>query len=112
MPDLRQIIEHVRSKLARGRWDAVFAILFGGVIYGGGGWSWPPGSPPQPVPPRVDRLEFEAVPEDQRDVLIGLALLQIAGLISDPVQRKRVEQSIAMLMRTTTDNIAAGIRQR
>ena len=112
MPNLRRIIEHVRSKLTRGRWDAVFAILFGGVIYGGGGWSLTPGSPPQPVPPRVDRLEFEAIPEDQRDVLIGLALLQIAGLISDPVQRKRVEQSIATLMRAATDNIAAGIRQR
>jgi hypothetical protein len=36
MPDLRRIVRHFSAISISHRWDAIFAILFGGVIYGGG----------------------------------------------------------------------------
>jgi hypothetical protein len=49
---------------------------------------------------------------DKRDVLIGLAMLELAGLISDPASRKAMERSSATLMRNATEKIAEEIEQR
>jgi hypothetical protein len=112
MPDLRRIVRHFSAISISHRWDAIFAILFGGVIYGGGGWSWIPGQPPRPIPPRGERIEPEAMAPERRDLLVGLAMLELAGLVSDPAQRKAIEQSIAATMNKATEKIAADIAKR
>jgi len=111
MPNLRHIIQHLKSLKYSTRWDAIISILFGGVIYGGGGWSWTPGSPPQPVPPRNEKLpfQFDAMPDEKRDLVIGLALLELTGLVNDPAQRKTIQRSTIGLMRSAIDKIATGM---
>jgi hypothetical protein len=111
MPDLRRIILHLGLSRIPRRWEAIFAILFGGVIYGGGGWSWIPGNPPKPVPPRVDKTPFGDLSPERRDLLAALALLDLVGLLSDPAQRKTIEQPIAALMREATEKIAAELEK-
>ena len=49
---------------------------------------------------------------EKRYVLVGLALLELAGLVSDPAHRKKIEQSSAALMRNATEKIAAQIEER
>jgi hypothetical protein len=112
MPDLRRIVRHFSAISISHRWDAIFAILFGGVIYGGGGWSWIPGQPPRPIPPRGERIEPEAMAPERRDLLVGLAMLELAGLVSHPAQRKAIEQSIAATINKATEKIAADIAKR
>jgi hypothetical protein len=111
MPNLRRIIGHLKSLRHASRWDAIISILFGGVIYGGGGWSWIPGSPPQPVPPRNERLQFQfdEMPNEKRDLVVGLALLELTALVNDPAQRKTIQQSTVGLMRSAIEKISAGI---
>lgn len=111
MPNLRRIIGHLKSLGHSTRWDAIISILFGGVIYGGGGWSWIPGSPPQPVPPRNERLQFQfdEMPNEKRDLVVGLALLELTGLVNDPAQRKTIQRTTVGLMRSAIEKIAAGI---
>ena len=112
MPDLRRIIVHLTPRNIPNRWDAIFSILIGGVIYGGGGWSWTPGGGLKPIPPRVDRVPLSGLSADKRDVLVGLAMLELAGLISDPTGRKAMEGSSVTLIRSATEKIAAEIEQR
>jgi hypothetical protein len=112
MPDLKRIILQLSSDTIRSRWDAILSILFGGVTSGGGGWVWIPGERPKPVPPRGDRELLSSLSAEKRDVLVGLALLELAGLVSDPAHRKKIEQSSADLMRNATERIAAQIEER
>lgn len=49
---------------------------------------------------------------DKRDVLIGLAMLELAGLISDLASRQATERSSVTLIRSATEKIAAEIEQR
>jgi hypothetical protein len=112
MPDLRRIIVQLSLNRIRSRWDAIIAILFGGVAYGGGGWVWIPGEGLKPVPPRGDRELLSSLSADKRDVLVGLALLELAGLVSDPANRKSIEQSSAALMRAAAERIAVDIEER
>jgi hypothetical protein len=49
---------------------------------------------------------------ERRDLLVGLAMLELAGLMSDPAQRKAIERSIAASMSKATEKIAAAIEKR
>ena len=49
---------------------------------------------------------------DKRDVLIGLAMSELAGLISDPASRQAMERSSATLMRSAIEKIATEVEQR
>jgi hypothetical protein len=110
MPDLKSILSDIKGTIFN-RLDAIFSILIGGIIYGGGGWRWTPGGGLEPVGPRVDRTPLTRLSADKRDVLIGLAMLELAGLISDPASRKAMERSSAIVMRSATEKIAAEIEQ-
>jgi hypothetical protein len=63
------------------------------------------------VPPRTERLQFQfdAMPNEKRDLVIGLALLELAGLVNDPAQRKTIQRSTVGLMRSAIDKIATGL---
>ena len=112
MPDLNRIIVTLTPTKIPNRWDAIFSILIGGVIYGGGGWSWTPGGGLTPVGPRVDRVPLSGLWADKRDVLVGIAILELAGLISDLVGRQSIQRSSVALMRSATERIAAEIEER
>ncbi len=112
MPDLNRIIVTLTLTKMPNGWDAIFSILIGGVIYGGGGWSWTPGGGLKPVGPRVDRAPFSGLSADKRDVLVGIAILELAGLISDSVGRQSIERSSVALMRSATERIASEIEER
>ena len=112
MPDLNRIILHLILKRIPSRWDAIISILFGGVIYGGGGWIWTPGGGFTPVGPRVDREPLRSLSADKRDVLVGLAILELAGLVNDSAGRQTIERSSIALMRSATEKIAAEIEAR
>jgi hypothetical protein len=112
LPDLNRIILHLTLTRIPDKWDAIFSILIGGVIYGGGGWVWTPGAGLTPVGPRVDRVPLSGLSADKRDVLIGLAILELAGLVSDSAGRQTIERSGIALMRNATEKIAAEIEER
>ncbi len=69
-------------------------------------------SPPKPVPPRVDRIGLTGLAPERRDLLVGLAMLELAGLVSNPARRKTVERSIAASMSEATDKIETEIKKR
>jgi peroxiredoxin len=78
------------SHLREPYWAAVALLIFGGVIWGGGGVVITPGGKPIPVPPG-DPMRH--LPVEKRDALIGLAASELARRISDPVSRRDLERS-------------------
>jgi hypothetical protein len=48
---------------------------------------------------------------ERRDLLAGLALLELVSLLSAAPQRKAIEQQIAALMREATEKIAAELEK-
>jgi hypothetical protein len=110
MPDLARVIQHLSVRAPR-TWAAVWMILFG-VIQDGGGWGFKPGGG-GPIPPWGPDvwlgLPLEA---DKRDVLVGLAVTELARIVNDPTGRRMLERSGAALMRSASDRIAARIEER
>jgi hypothetical protein len=73
-----------------GKWEAVFTLLLGGVIYGGAGIGITPGLKPKPIDPNPPLLRL---PKDKQDILIGLAITEIASIINDPESRVATESA-------------------
>jgi thiol-disulfide isomerase/thioredoxin len=73
-----------------GSWEAVFVMLFGGVIFGGGGWGVTPGGKPIPIDPP---LPLRGLGASGREAVKGLALAEMASRIRDPEIRKRVRDA-------------------
>ena len=106
MPDLRGIIQHLRAPVRR-RDDIIRAILFGAVAQDGPGFVWMPGGGLTPVGPRVDRT-VQSQSAAKRDLLLGLTIYELAGLVSDPAQRQMIQRLSADLMRNAVQGITAG----
>jgi hypothetical protein len=104
MPDLRRIIEHLKAPV-RGLDAAIVAILFGGVAQDGPGFVWTPGGGFTPVGPRVDRTAETQFSPAKRDLLLGLAIHELAGSVSDPVKRQMIQQLSADVMRSAVESI-------
>lgn len=68
---------------------------------------WTPGGGLTPVGPRVDKAAQASLLE-KRDLLLGLTLHELAGLVSDPAQRQMIQQLGADLMRSALQSINAG----
>jgi hypothetical protein len=66
------------------------------------------------VPPRNERLQFQfdAMPNEKRDLVVGLALLELTGLVNDPAQRKTIQRSAVGLMRSAIEKIATEIGEQ
>ena len=71
-----------------------------------------PGGGLTPVGPRVDRVPLRSLSADKRDVLVGLATLELAGLVSDSAMRQTVQRSSIALIRSATEKIAAEVEER
>lgn len=105
MPNLRKIIESERlARIDLGRWAAVVRILFG-VVNDGGGIVIGPGGIPIPVDPWGPwRLS-----EEKRDVLAALAASEIASLISNRSERRRVERAALGAINAAVKKMAGGL---
>jgi hypothetical protein len=111
MPDLKRVIEHLRSARIPSKWDLIISILIGGVIQDGGGWVWTPGGGLSPIDPWGPLAERSTLSTDKRDVLVALAMLEMARLVEHSANRQAIERSIAALLRNATERIAAGIER-
>jgi hypothetical protein len=69
-------------------YSLVVRILFG-VTQGGGGVVLPPGGPPIPIDPR----RWHSLSPAKRDILLGLAVSELATLANDPAVRSQLEQA-------------------
>jgi hypothetical protein len=98
MPDLKAILGHLKAPIKRPE-DLLVGILLGGVAQGGPGWLWVPGGGITPVPPRGENIGIGQFSPEKRDLLLGLAIHDMAGLVSDPIARQQIEQAGAELMR-------------
>jgi len=82
------------------------AARLGAVAQDGPGFVWTPGGGLTPVGPRVDRTAQSQSP-DKRDLLLGLTIYELAGLVSDPAQRQMIQRLSADLMRSAVQGITA-----
>jgi FG-GAP repeat len=91
--DLHKMIEHDRYILTS-------RIIFG-LIGGGGGTIWLPGTGPVPVDPEPFKVWSTLSPIKQ-DLLVGLALDEIANLTNDQRSRQAIKTTAVNLMKTAT----------
>jgi Subtilase family len=110
MPNLRKIIAHETVGSfghLHDRWLLVIYILFG-VIQDGGGLGWQPGRGPVPIDPWGPLL----LAPEKRDVLVGLALSELASLAGSETSRKLVEDAGVAVMRGALERIEETIKAR
>jgi hypothetical protein len=77
---------------------AIFATILVGLTGGGGGWIFLPGTGPKPVDPEPFRT-WKSLPVSKRNLLVGLALSEIASMIHDKTARELVQKAGADLTR-------------
>ena len=75
---------------------AIFASILVGLTGGGGGWIFLPGTGPVPVDPEPFRV-WKSLPASKRDLIVGLALGEIASMIHDKKIQEQVEKAGADL---------------
>lgn len=105
MPNLRAIIQYEETRLVRlanERLHEIFLLLFGGVTRGGGGFGILPDGTRVPIPPRGERLELS---QDKRDVLLGLALTELASLAGEGEVPKSIDALGVSIMRAAIEKI-------
>lgn len=71
---------------------SIFAQILFGLIGGGGGVIILPGSGPRPVDPEPFRV-WNNLPSAKRDLLVGLALTEIASLIHDKESKQQTKKT-------------------
>lgn len=103
MPNMRRIIEGETP--ARGgrddRWMLALQILFG-ITQDGGGLGWVPGRGPIPVGPWGP---LESLAPDKRDILVGLAMTELAGMLGDEAGRRELDRAALNAMRKSLDRL-------
>jgi hypothetical protein len=102
MPDLKAIIRSYEKPLDPNRWAAIIYILFG-VVEGGGGVGWRPGGPPIPIDPRGPL--FDHLAPEKRDILIALAMSELAGLVEDSDARASMNKAAIGAMEQAIRNL-------
>jgi hypothetical protein len=85
------------------RWS-ISAKIFFGLIGGGGGVIWLPGTGPVPVDPEPFKL-LSALSPRKRDVLLGLALSEMANLVYDGTSRQELEMVGLRLLKESAQQI-------
>ena len=81
---------------------AIYAKILFGIVGGGGGVVWLPGSGPTPVDPEPFKV-WTALPRAKRDALLGVALSELAILVDDKASRQRIRSAaLALVSRSLT----------
>lgn len=105
MPDLKAILQHLGvffpiDRSIIDRWLAVVMILFG-VIQDGGGVVWKPGGGGGPIGPWGPDGPIW-LPSETKDALLGLAVMELAGLSRDAkIQQSLKQAGIAAIKEAT-----------
>jgi hypothetical protein len=109
MPNLRKIIEGAqqRSRFDPDRWRMVVEILFGVIQDGGGLILGPHG--PKPVDPWGPLRRMSA---DKRDVLLGLALSELADLVEHEGSRQAATDQSTKLIADAVERLSAAAGER
>jgi hypothetical protein len=104
MPNLRSIIEReqVRRRFDPDRWRMVVEILFGVIQDGGGIILGPHG--PKPVDPWGPLRRMSAA---KRDVLLGLALSELAELVDDEASRHAAADQSTRVIAAAVERLSA-----
>ena len=76
------------------RYAITLIEMFGGAAFGGAGTGILPGGKPIPIDPHGP----QQLPEERRDLLVGLAIREIAGLLGDRASRDAVEKVAAAVV--------------
>jgi hypothetical protein len=84
---------------------SIFARILFGLTGGGGGVIILPGSGPIPVDPEPFRV-WKSLPSSKRDLIVGLALTEIATLIQDKESKQRVKKAGEDLTTKAAANLA------
>jgi hypothetical protein len=106
MPDVKAIIGSYEDMFDTSRWRAIIYILFG-VIQDGGGVGWRPGSGPVPIDPWGPY--FERLPAEKRDILVSLAVSELAGVIEDAAARTALNKSALGAMQAAMEKLGQRI---
>jgi hypothetical protein len=106
MPDVKAIIGSYEDMFDTSRWRAIIYILFG-VIQDGGGVGWRPGSGPVPIDPWGPY--FERLPAEKRDILVSLAVSELAGVIEDAAARTALNKSALGTMQAAMEKLGQRI---
>lgn len=91
---------HSRGRIELDRYILTSRILFG-LIGGGGGTIWLPGTGPVPVDPEPFKV-WSTLSPNKQDLLIGLALGEIANFTNDEKFREAMKTTAINLMKTAT----------
>jgi hypothetical protein len=86
-----------------GKYRICAEILFG-LIGGGSGVIWLPGTGPVPVDPEPFKA-WSALSPAKRDVLVGLAISEMANLVYDGASREEVQTAGLRLLKRAADQI-------
>jgi subtilisin family serine protease len=106
MPDLKSIIRSYEKPFDPNRWLAIIYILFG-VVEGGGGIGWRPGGPPIPIDPRGPL--FDHLAPEKRDILVALAMTELAGLVEDGDARTSMNKAALSAMQGAVEKLGRQI---
>ena len=110
MPDLHAVLGSLGVlfphdwKIDASRWAAVVTILFG-VIQDGGGFVIKPGGGGDPIGPWGPDGPIWLGPE-QRNILLGLAVTELAGMASDAKARQSIQRSGIAMVRAAAERLA------
>jgi len=88
------------------RWILVAKILFG-LVGGGGGVIWLPGTGPVPVDPEPFKTLSQMSPR-QRDLLLGLAVNELASLVADAAARTELQTAAIKLTQRSAGRLQTG----
>ena len=106
MPDLKAIVRSFEKPFDPNRWLAIIYILFG-VVEGGGGVGWRPGGPPIPIDPRGPL--FDHLAPEKRDILVALAMTELAGLVEDGDARTSMNKAALSAMQAAIEKLGRQI---
>jgi carboxypeptidase T len=88
------------------KWAAVLIAIFGGATQDGGGWGVFPSGRPLPIPPGPDPLM--RLSKHKQDILIGLAVTEIASIINSPQSKIEIEKVGIDLMSKAIEELRHG----
>jgi probable HAF family extracellular repeat protein len=88
-----------------------YIYILAGIIGGGGGVVFTPGGGIQKKPDPVDpwlRSTWSAMSPAKRDMLLAMALDEVASLVANPKARRDLQKSARSLLKTSAGSIASG----
>lgn len=94
-------------KVDLSKWEAVFILIVGGAIFGGSGVGILPSRRPVPIDPGPGPL-----PKDKQDILVGLAVTELASIINNSEARVEIEKAGVDAMSKAIENLKESLASK